>query len=62
MTEHIKLSEKEINDQKAYAQKYLDLINKELGYGDLVSLENVSKYTQSFKYHSKLAKEGFVTI
>ena len=56
------LSAKEIQNQKNYAQKYLALINKELSYGDLINLENVKSYTESYKRHSELAVLGYVEI
>lgn len=58
----IKLSPREITEQKKYADKYFALIQKELSYGDLVNIENVTKYTESFKYHSGLAREGYVKV
>lgn len=61
-TQQVKLSEKEIADQKKYAQIYLDLINRELSYGDLVNIENVKSYTESYKRHSELARYGYVEM
>ena len=61
-TQLVKLSEKQIEEQKKSAKKYFDLINKELSYGDLVNLENVKSYTDSYKRHSELAKNGYVEM
>lgn len=61
-TKTVKLSEKQIAEQKSYVAKYLNLINKELGYGDLCNLENLASYNKSFKYHSQLANSGVVEI
>jgi len=58
----IKLNAKEIQDQKNYAKKCLDLIQRELAFGDLVNLENVASYTKSYKYHLQLAENGYVNI
>lgn len=62
MTTIIKLSEKEIAEQKNYAAKYNALIQKELSYKDLMNLENVAKYTKAYQYHCKLAQSGQVEI
>jgi hypothetical protein len=59
---NVKLSTREINDQKNYAALYLALIQKELSYGDLVNLENVRIYTEAFKHHSILAADGYVLV
>jgi len=58
----VNLTEKEIADQVKYANKYFDLIQKELSYGNLVNLENVNNYTKAYQIHSELAKSGCVTI
>jgi len=58
----IKLNAKEIQDQKNYAKKYLELIQRELAFGNLVNLENVASYTKSYKYHLQLAEDGYVNI
>ena len=62
MNTTVQLSEQEISEQKQYAQKYYDLIQKELGYGDLCNLENLATYNKSYKHHSTLAKTGVVTL
>lgn len=59
---NVKLSAREIIEQQKYADKYLALIQKELSYKDLVNLDNVAKYTESFKYHSGLAVDGYVKV
>lgn len=59
---NVKLSAREIIEQEKYAAKYLALIQKELSYRDLVNLDNVAKYTESFKYHSGLAISGYVKV
>ena len=59
---NVKLSAREIYEQEKCAAKYLALIQKELSYRDLVNLDNVAKYTESFKYHSGLAMEGCVKV
>jgi len=59
---NVKLSAREITEQQKYAAKYLALIQKELSYRDLVNLDNVAKYTESFKYHSSLAIDGYVKV
>jgi len=58
----IKLSAKEIQDQKNYAKKDLELIQRELAFGNLVNLENVASYVKSYKYHLQLAEDGYVNI
>lgn len=58
----VKLSEKEIAEQKRFADKYLRLINKELSFGDLCNLKNIENYSKSFKYHSQLANSGVVEL
>lgn len=58
----VELSEKEIEQQLKYVQKYLALIEKELSYGDLVDVENVTKYTKAVKSHSRVAKNGYVIL
>ena len=61
-TKIVKLSEKEIAQQRIYVSKYLKLINKELSYGDLCNLENLAIYNKSFKYHSKLTNDGVLEL
>jgi|JI7StandDraft_1071085.scaffolds.fasta_scaffold600910_1 hypothetical protein len=58
----VKLTEKQIEEQKRYAAQYLALIQKELSYGDNVNIENVTRYTESYKKHSELAKSGVVHV
>lgn len=61
-TQTIKLTDKEILEQKKFAQKYLDLLNKELSYADLLDEDNVAAYAKSYKYHSSLVTSGVVQI
>jgi len=61
-TQQVKLTAEEIEEQKKYAQKYLDLINHELAYRDLVNVENVTKYTAAYKKHSEIAESGYVEM
>ncbi len=58
----VELSKSQVKEQLGYVQKYLALIEKELGYGDLVNVENVTKYTEVVKHHSRLAKQGYVIL
>lgn len=58
----IKLSAKEIEEQIRFAQKYYDLIQKELSYEDLVNVENVARYTKAYQSHMKLATQGYFEI
>ncbi len=61
-TIQIALSDREIADQKKYAEKYFALIQKELNYKDLCDLANLQHYTKSYKAHCELAKTGFITM
>jgi len=61
-TQKYYFSEKEIQDQLGYAQKYSDLIQKELSYGNLANVENMTSYSKSFQHHSQLAKQGYVEM
>jgi len=58
----IALTENEIQEQHGYSEKYLGLIEKELGYGDLVNVENVTRYTECYKNAQKLIQDPFVYI
>jgi len=62
MTTQTQISEKEIQDQLGYAQKYSDLIQKELSYGNLANVENMTSYSKSFQHHSQLAQQGYVEM
>ena len=57
-----KLTATEIEEQKKYAQKYLELVQKELSYGDLLNLDNVTKWTEAYKLHSQMAKNGYIMM
>jgi len=61
-TQIVELNQEEINEQARLAKKCYDLIQKELGYSDLCNLENIAKYSKSFKYHSNLAKTGTIEM
>ena len=56
------LSEKEIANALKAAKRYLELINKELSYTDLVNVENVTYYTECYKDQHSLARNGYVLI
>lgn len=61
-TQIVKLTPKEIQEQLDYANKYKALIEREIAMEDLVNVENVTKWTKSFKKHSQLAKSGEIVI
>ena len=61
-TQTIRLSEQEITEQKKYADKYYNLILKELNYGDLCNLENIAKYSQSYKHHMALFTNPYIEM
>ena len=53
-------SEKE--EQIRAIAKYRLLIEKELNYAELCDVENVTKWTQSFKKHNEILERGYVII
>jgi len=58
----IKLTNQEIKEQKQYVVKYTELINKELSYGDLMNIENITRYAKVIKNANNLISQGFVNI
>ena len=58
----IQLTDKQLKEQKASAELYLALIQKELSYGDLVNLENVNYYTEAYKNHLTIFNNGYIVI
>lgn len=58
----VPLTAKEIQEQRAAVQLYRDLINKEIRMGNLMNLENMKSYSESFKRHSQLLEDGYVVI
>ena len=56
------LTQTQIAEQIKFAAKYLELINKELSYKDLINLENVTSYTESYKRHCEIARNGYVYL
>jgi hypothetical protein len=61
-TELKKLNENQINEQKKYAAKYYDLIQKELAHKDLCNLENIKYYSESYKKHMELVYYPYVEL
>lgn len=58
----INLTKAELKEQKANADFYLSLIQKELSYKDLVNTKNVDTYTKAYKHHLTLFNNGYITI
>ena len=61
-TQLVKLTDKEIQEQKNYVAKYQQLINKEIAMLDLANLENIKIYTSSLEGHLKLVKYPFIEM
>ena len=61
-TELKKLSENQINEQKKFAAKYFDLIQKELAYKDLCNLNNIKYYSECYKKHMELVYYPYVSL
>jgi uncharacterized lipoprotein YddW (UPF0748 family) len=56
------LNENQINEQKKFAAKYYDLIQKELSYKDLCNLTNIKYYSECYKKHMELVYNPYIEM
>lgn len=61
-TQLVKLSDKEIAEQKKAVAFYQNLLNKEINCGDLANLENIEKWSKSIQTHLQLVKYPFIEM
>lgn len=58
----VELTTKQIIEQEKFAAKYLGLLQKEIKYGNLLNVDNVTAYATAYKLHLANANNGYVVI
>jgi len=58
----VKLTTQEVATAKVQADKYYALIQKELSMGDLVNLDNITRYTVEYKTQMALVQNPYIEM